>query len=163
MKKKIICIIFLLLTVLFMGMIFHFSSQENSSTNSLSKFVTEKISELIFPNFSVLELNSREILINEMNLFIRKAAHFSLFFFMSLMIYILFSVWKERYFTSGLISVGCCIIYAIIDECHQHFVPGRTPLVKDVFIDSAGAVLGTFFGFLIISGFLTIIKFSKKS
>jgi VanZ family protein len=33
-------------------------------------------------------------------------------------------------------------LYAALDEFHQSFVPTRTPLVSDVFIDTAGAAIG---------------------
>jgi len=33
-------------------------------------------------------------------------------------------------------------LYAATDEFHQRFVPGRTPLVSDVFIDTAGGAVG---------------------
>jgi VanZ family protein len=41
--------------------------------------------------------------------------------------------WK--YLTAWLIAV----LYAISDEWHQSFVPGRTPSVQDVLVDAAGA------------------------
>jgi len=47
------------------------------------------------------------------------------------------SVWRRR----G-ISLLLCVAYAISDEFHQVFVPGRGPLLKDVLIDGAGATLG---------------------
>lgn len=34
------------------------------------------------------------------------------------------------------------VIYAISDETHQAFVPGRSPLVMDVAIDSVGGLIG---------------------
>ena len=34
-------------------------------------------------------------------------------------------------------------IYSIFDEIHQMFVPGRTGMVLDVFIDSTGVICGT--------------------
>lgn len=34
------------------------------------------------------------------------------------------------------------VLYAIGDEIHQAFVPGRTPLVTDVAIDALGGLLG---------------------
>ena len=37
-----------------------------------------------------------------------------------------------------------CSLYAISDEVHQLFVPGRGAQVKDVFIDIAGAAVGIF-------------------
>jgi len=36
------------------------------------------------------------------------------------------------------------VLYAIGDEIHQAFVPGRTPLVTDVAIDSIGGLVGIF-------------------
>ena len=33
-------------------------------------------------------------------------------------------------------------IYGVLDEIHQHFVPGRTPDVFDVLADITGAALG---------------------
>ncbi len=36
------------------------------------------------------------------------------------------------------------VLYAIGDEIHQSFVPGRTPLVTDVAIDSFGGLVGIF-------------------
>ncbi|UCC62920.1 MAG: VanZ family protein [Anaerolineae bacterium] len=34
------------------------------------------------------------------------------------------------------------VLYAVSDEYHQSFVPGRTATLADLFIDAAGAVLG---------------------
>ena len=47
------------------------------------------------------------------------------------------TAWKRRG-TTLLI----CVAYAISDEFHQVFVPGRGPLLKDVLIDGSGASLG---------------------
>jgi len=39
-------------------------------------------------------------------------------------------------------TVGLCGFYAVSDEVHQSFVPGRTPTARDVLIDMTGASLG---------------------
>jgi VanZ family protein len=39
-------------------------------------------------------------------------------------------------------SVCLAILYAVLDEWHQGFVPGRNPSVWDVVIDGAGSVVG---------------------
>ena len=36
-----------------------------------------------------------------------------------------------------------CLLYAISDEFHQHFVPGRISSISDVAFDSLGIVLGS--------------------
>jgi VanZ family protein len=47
------------------------------------------------------------------------------------------TLWKRR----GA-SLLLCVAYAISDEFHQIFVPGRGPLLKDVLIDGSGAAIG---------------------
>ena len=43
--------------------------------------------------------------------------------------------------TAGL-SLLISMLYACTDEFHQHFVPGRSCEVRDVLIDTAGALIG---------------------
>lgn len=45
--------------------------------------------------------------------------------------------WRE-----AAIAVIIVFAYASTDEFHQIFVPSRTPMVSDVFIDTSGAVIG---------------------
>lgn len=45
--------------------------------------------------------------------------------------------WREAGFVVMIV-----FLYASSDEIHQIFVPTRTPLVSDVFIDTSGAMLG---------------------
>jgi VanZ family protein len=40
------------------------------------------------------------------------------------------------------LALGLCILYAISDEFHQSFVPGRTSRVMDVGIDTLGSLVG---------------------
>ena len=58
-----------------------------------------------------------------------------------------------------LLAFLICVIYAISDEIHQLFVPGRAGQVRDVLIDSAGSLLGI----IIVMAFeKLLIKFNKK-
>lgn len=45
--------------------------------------------------------------------------------------------WRE-----AALAILIVFLYASTDEFHQRFVHGRTPMVSDVFIDTAGATLG---------------------
>jgi VanZ family protein len=40
-----------------------------------------------------------------------------------------------------LLAFGLAVLYAVTDEVHQSFVPGRTPSPWDVVIDGIGAAL----------------------
>ena len=39
-------------------------------------------------------------------------------------------------------AVILCMLYAVSDEVHQYFVPGRSAGVIDVVIDTVGSILG---------------------
>ncbi len=81
--------------------------------------------------------------------FVRKAAHFCMF--LGLGILVLCTVrsyygkphWRV-YASAWLI----CVFYALCDEFHQLFVPGRGAEFTDVCIDSSGALVGIFLIFL---------------
>ena len=39
-----------------------------------------------------------------------------------------------------------CVVFAVSDEFHQSFVKSRTPTVRDVLLDGAGALFGLLIG-----------------
>ena len=41
-----------------------------------------------------------------------------------------------------IISIILCILFACLDETHQIFTSGRTPLLLDILIDSIGSIVG---------------------
>ena len=41
-----------------------------------------------------------------------------------------------------VLALVICVLCAMLDEFHQLFVPGRAAQVKDVIIDSIGAIAG---------------------
>ena len=74
----------------------------------------------------------------------RKSAHFIAYLILGILVSHVMkneesagTAWKRR----G-VSLLICVAYAISDEFHQLFVPGRGPLLKDVLIDGSGAALG---------------------
>ncbi|MBE3116287.1 VanZ family protein [Candidatus Bathyarchaeota archaeon] len=53
---------------------------------------------------------------------------------------------KKRWWLAWLVAV----LYAITDEFHQSFIPGRTPLLGDVAIDSFAAGLGVWVRYVLM-------------
>jgi VanZ family protein len=41
-------------------------------------------------------------------------------------------------------ALALCVLYALLDEGHQTLVPGRTPSLRDVALDSTGALFSRF-------------------
>ncbi|WP_368658025.1 VanZ family protein [Metabacillus halosaccharovorans] len=77
---------------------------------------------------------------------LRKSAHFGLFLLLGL--YSILALTRSRLKAcSFIISFVFVIIYAILDELHQRFVPSRTPLVEDIIIDILGGLIGIMIGY----------------
>lgn len=134
-KKKIF---YWILVILWMMIIFYLSAQEANVSNNLSTGITKKIVTTInkvSPN--------KQIDIRAFNNIVRKNAHFIAYMILGfLSIMAIRCQNKLQSYRCIIYSFLLCIIYAISDEFHQSFVPGRGPSLKDVLIDSSGAIVG---------------------
>ena len=81
--------------------------------------------------------NEDKVDINILNLTVRKATHVLVFGILALLFYKSFE--PVRY--SFLLAWFLTILYAITDEYHQSFMPGRVAAYMDVIYDSFGALL----------------------
>ena len=130
-KKKILAWI---LFLLWLVVIFFFSSQNGQSSSDLSNGLL---------NF--LEEFTRLPLTNEFFSFlIRKLAHFTEYLILGILSCNLVKQYRSLNKMEYLAILLFCITYAISDEVHQMFVNGRSPQVFDVFVDSLGSSVGIF-------------------
>ncbi|WP_427338140.1 VanZ family protein [Caloranaerobacter sp. DY30410] len=81
-------------------------------------------------------------LVLKFNHIVRKFAHFGIYFVLGLLVTNAFVRSGVKGFKAFIFSLAFCILYAVIDEIHQLFVPGRCAQVTDVLIDSVGAFGG---------------------
>lgn len=130
--------------LLWMVLIFNLSAQVADESDKLSKGVTRVIVqtvERVVPNVNCD--------IKSFNHWIRKNAHF--FAYLVLGILVVNALSGRGY---KFVAILICVLYAISDEVHQIFVPGRGPGIQDVFIDSLGASVGIlmYLGFSRIKG-----------
>ena len=72
---------------------------------------------------------------------IRKMAHGTVYFVLALLIMLALDTNTDNYWRNAGIAVLCCFIYAMTDEFHQTFIPGRSGEFKDCLIDTSGAVM----------------------
>jgi VanZ family protein len=86
---------------------------------------------------------------------IDKVQHFIAYFVLAAALGLWFSPgrWQKRKWKPFSVSAVIAALYGIIDEIHQHFVPGRDCNVWDWLADSVGAVFG---GLAILFLFRTI-------
>ena len=136
MKKKI----FAILLVLWMGFIFSMSSQ-NSTVSSNTSGGTIRMIMSTVPKFDEQSEEVQDEIVESLQYITRKSAHFIGYMILGILAILLFLQYeniKYKGWSAFLLSV----LYAISDEVHQLFVPGRSGQVKDVLIDSCGAALG---------------------
>lgn len=75
---------------------------------------------------------------------VRKGAHIVAYFILGMLVYnaLRYVRMQWRYTTTAKLAAILCTLYAITDEIHQLFVPGRSGEVRDVLIDSCAALVG---------------------
>ena len=135
MKK----VIKLILIVLWMALIFSFSSDNADTSTEKSDGVIIKVSE-IFLNKELTQIEKKE-LTSKYIVLVRKSAHFTLYFILGVLVFIFVKDFTFCSYKTVLISVLVVLLYSISDEVHQLFVPGRSGEIFDVFIDTMGGFI----------------------
>ena len=84
---------------------------------------------------------------------LRKFTHFSGYLVGGVLLYFMY-FYLNKLINNGLVyikvySVITGSLYAISDELHQYFVPGRSGEIKDVLLDSSGVITGVFLVWLL--------------
>lgn len=124
MKNKKLNIILVIIWMIFIFIMSSFNSNESSNQ---SNFIVNILSNIF--NISNIEI---------LSLIVRKLAHFIEYTILGILVYNLIYSYNKKIYISTII----CIIYAISDEIHQLFVPGRSCQILDILIDSMGSVTG---------------------
>ena len=152
--KKIIQIILLILICCVFYIIFNFSNQQAEESEGLSRNITSDIVN-IFYDTKQLEQSQVQEIVATTDRIVRKLAHFSLYTITGMILMLLLNTTNLKKKNKIYISLILGILYAISDEMHQIFVPGRTPLITDVLIDTLGIIFG-------ISIIIIVIKIYNK-
>lgn len=158
---KAITVLSYLLTIFWLGLIFYLSGQVADVSNQLSSGITEKI---IVAIRKIVPQSKLEVA--DLNHFIRKNAHFFAYLLLGLLtsnsLYFSWyqagpetklASWSKR--KIWLLSWFFCLAYAMTDELHQYFVPGRGCQLRDILIDASGAAGGILLYLVLHRLFLT--------
>ena len=123
--------------LLWMGLIFSASSDQGSFPRS-SRIIAPIVLWL-FPHASEGEVHAVVVVV-------RKCGHLTEYAVFALLVWRALHQSKNHLPAWSWPKVGGTLLlvflFAATDEFHQSFVPTRTPLVSDVFIDTAGGALG---------------------
>jgi VanZ family protein len=148
-KRKFV---FAVLTAAVMVCIFLFSCETADESSDTSGIIVNLILNIFYRNFENMTLAEQTEIMSQISHIIRKTAHFTIYaalgFFSS------FTVGQRKLFSKGSLGVVLfCFIYAVSDEIHQYFVPGRSCMFADMLIDTCGGITGMTISFLIMKIF----------
>ncbi len=138
--KKIINIIIL---ILWMIMIFFFSSQGGKESGSLSTGIIEYTVKTYYGVTGAdVTKEKLENAVTSFSKVIRKTAHFLEYLVLGLLILNVIKDYRIIGYKELMITLALCCLYASSDELHQIYVPGRSGEVKDVILDTFGSLTG---------------------
>ena len=162
-KKNLVFkrILFLIMLIITFCIIFNFSEQNGEMSGSLSKKVTEFIVKIV-SKIKTMDTATKLHYIEKLHPLIRKLAHFSIYAVVGFSVMGFMCTFDMRNIFKLIISFVVGVSYAITDEIHQSFTPGRTPSIMDVGIDSLGVLTGIFILIVLIIFFESIIEWLKK-
>lgn len=161
--------IFFTLTIVWMIVIFIFSGQSGEDSAGLSGGITEFVISVIYRDYDSYSQEKQMEIADTVHYIIRKGAHFTEYAvlgFLAVMTaltnicsksHMKMSESESRrgtYFKAGAGAFVFSALYAVSDEFHQNFVSDRAPGVKDVLIDSMGALAGIIFACAMFSLYL---------
>ena len=124
--QKIYFYVSLIIVIALLVLIFCLSHQSGEDSTETSGWFTALLN-FIFP----FELTED---------FVRTMAHFSEFACLSFFMNNLFVAYKEK--LNPVVACTLSFFYAITDEIHQIFVPGRACQFLDMMVDLAGIISG---------------------
>ena len=155
-KKIQIKVVKIILIIIWMITVFRFSNQGGTESSSTSAKVTKVIVDVVVNDKK--EENKVQIA-NKIEKVVRKFAHYTIYTIGGVLImnYAYTTDKTKKQQTFGSLLFGA--FYAVTDEVHQYFVPGRSARLFDVGLDT----LGVLTGILIYLGVMALIdKLSRK-
>lgn len=143
-----------------MIVIFLFSAQPAEVSSQTSGGIVSQIVGLVYPNFGTIPEPEQTAILDMWQTVVRKCAHFCAYALLSLLVANATRTYNIQKCGRFLIPVAVSALYAVSDEIHQYFVPGRSCQFLDVCIDTAGAAFGTA---VFALGVYLIAKWRRKS
>lgn len=142
-NKKVIALrtVLIIMTVAVMVIIFTLSADNADESNAKSDLLSDSI---IYKILSVFDLTEEELqpLVDNCVIVVRKTAHFAEYAVLGFLLYAVFASFFLPVLRSAILSFFTGTLYAVSDEIHQYFVPGRSCQLSDMLLDSAGAFCG---------------------
>lgn len=139
--------------LLWMILVFCFSAQPADASTEVSQTVGQTIGEWLVPGFEDWPQERQQSFAEAVDYPVRKSAHAAEYAVLAVLFAFMLCAYPpvRLPFLPSVNSLSLpaawifATAYAVTDELHQRFVPGRSGQVSDVLLDSAGALAGVLF------------------
>jgi VanZ family protein len=123
--------------------IYLLSAQPASVSNSNSKGIVSRVVDttLKVTKVKITEPQKKE-LVERINNVAREYMHGVVFLVLGFLVQNAVTVSGARRARAFAISLAICVVYAVSDEVHQLFVPGRAFQTSDLMMDTIGSITG---------------------
>ena len=137
--------------IAWMALIFFFSAQTAPESSGQSGTLIRTILSWIDSSFETLTIAEQELRIEELQHVVRKLAHMSIYGVLGMLCMAALCTHRLRKWVRPTLAFAISAVYAMSDEWHQTMVTGRSGEIRDVCIDSFGALLGVLLVFVIFN------------
>lgn len=132
-KQKIVTLLKCIPVVLIAVMIFNFSAATSEESTEESNVITKAFVE-------ITKIQIDDAALSAIDNVIREIAHFTEYFILGVTSCLALSSFPIAIKVRNIGLIIFCMFYAISDEIHQYFVPGRSCQLQDILVDTAGAI-----------------------
>lgn len=148
-NRRVLVVFLWVAAIAWIAVLFFFSGQDGVHSSALSMRLARALKQL----FPAIPLKAWEL-----NHILRKAAHFCIFALEGFLLGGALMVMLSNVRLGGTLTAVVCVGLGALNEYHQSFSVGRSCELRDVCIDSAGAILGM----LLAAAILTLARRRKR-
>ena len=157
-SKKILAVRILIIALMILNIVFiwHNSAKISKESNKTSKKIATGVATVIVDDYESLPKPEQKKHVSIINGKIRSIAHFVEFVPLGFLFYLLaMSIFDMRekklyrkFLMYAIIAILLTLLVALGDEIHQLYVKGRTFQIRDILVDTSGALLGCIVAFI---------------
>lgn len=139
-KRKLL---FLVLAVFWASVIFYFSAKNADDSVEESRTAGKLLCSIFVPGYDDMSEEKQYEMAGEIDYPVRKFAHCAEYAVFGILLAGAIYDARRRMHYNIIVPYAAGLLYAVTDELHQYFVPGRSCRLGDIAIDSMGVILGT--------------------
>ncbi|WP_291637248.1 VanZ family protein [Clostridium sp.] len=133
-------IVKIIICVIWVSVILYNGTRQGETSQRSSKEIV-KLATMVM-NIPTDAIDGPSIKFSDVNYFVRKNAHFFQYFILSILICTTIKEFNLNKWSEIFLLLFILLLFPVIDEFIQKYIPGRTSNIFDVVIDFSGGILG---------------------